>query len=96
MLKQITLVFDMAYIHNALIINFLINWRTTPLSNTQSNIVVIGLSTNTLPKFQLEFVQLHLTRFAIVTGANGTSIMIGMYILFGSSFCILLGLTYTP
>ena len=92
MLKQINLVFDMAYIHNALIINFLINWRTKPLSNAQSNIVVIGLEF----EFQLEFVQLHLTRFAIVTGANGTSIMIGMYILFGSSFCILLGLTYTP
>ena len=95
MLKQINLLFGITCINNALVINFLMDWQTTPLSNEQANKVVIGLFTTHCPSLQLDFVQLHLTKFAIVTGANGTSVMIGMYVLFGASFYILLGLTYT-
>ena len=43
----------------------------------------MGLFTNTLSSLQLDFVQLHLTTFVIVTGTNGTSVMIRMYVLFG-------------
>ena len=48
------------------------------------------------PVLRFDIVQLHFTMFMITCGAGGRLHMIKMYVLFGISFHILLGLTNTP
>ena len=79
----------------------LMSWfsQTASLSNEKVKKVVqysLAFLQIHFPVLLFDFVQLHLTSFMIVSGASGRLDMIEMYVLFGVSFHILLGLTSTP